>query len=64
MLPEASVKLQQAVGRLLRTIDDYGTVTLLDRRILTKRWGATLLKGLPDFKLIVRRAPQRIGEAA
>ena len=60
VLPETSVKLQQAVGRLLRTIDDYGTVALLDRRIVTKRWGATLLKGLPDFKLIVGRAPQRI----
>ena len=64
VLPETSVKLQQAVGRLLRTIEDYGTVTLLDRRIVTKRWGATLLKGLPDFKLIVGRAPQRIDVAA
>ncbi len=64
VLPQASVKLQQAVGRLLRTVQDYGTVTLLDRRIVTRRWGGTLLKGLPDFKLIVGRAPKRINVAA
>lgn len=55
-LPAASIRLQQAVGRLLRTVDDYGTVTLLDRRISTKRWGATLMKGLPDFQVVAGRA--------
>ena len=55
-LPEASVRLQQAVGRLLRTGDDYGTVTILDRRITTKRWGSSLMKGLPDFAVLAGKA--------
>lgn len=52
-LPEASVRLQQQVGRLLRTVDDSGTVTVLDRRLATKRWGAKLLSGLPPFSVVV-----------
>lgn len=55
-LPEVSVRLQQAVGRLLRTVDDYGTVTILDRRITTKRWGSALLKGLPDLTVLTGRS--------
>lgn len=56
VLPEAGIRLQQAVGRLLRTITDHGTVTILDRRIITKRWGAALLKGLPNFTVLTGRA--------
>ncbi|MBK7237554.1 MAG: ATP-dependent DNA helicase DinG [Sterolibacteriaceae bacterium] len=56
VLPAASIRLQQAVGRLLRTVNDHGTVTILDRRIITKRWGAALLKGLPDFTILVGKA--------
>lgn len=52
-LPEASVRLQQMAGRLMRTVDDYGRVTVLDRRLVTRPWGATLLKGLPPFQRII-----------
>lgn len=55
-LPQASVRLQQMVGRLLRTVDDYGRVTVLDRRLVTRAWGATLLRGLPPFRRIIGRA--------
>ncbi len=59
VLPEASIRLQQAVGRLLRTVSDSGTVTILDRRLVTKRWGKALLKGLPDFQVCVGHAASR-----
>ncbi len=59
VLPEASIRLQQAVGRLLRTVSDSGSVTILDRRIVTKRWGKALLKGLPDFQVCVGPAASR-----
>ena len=52
-LPEAGVRLQQAVGRLLRGEHDYGTVTILDRRLATARWGEKLLRGLPPFGLYI-----------
>jgi ATP-dependent DNA helicase DinG len=48
-VPETGVRLAQAVGRLLRTDQDYGTVTILDRRLATSHWGVMLLRGLPPF---------------
>jgi len=49
-VPDASIRLVQAVGRLLRTESDTGTVSLLDRRVQTKRYGKQLLNSLPPFK--------------
>ncbi|MDF7675417.1 ATP-dependent DNA helicase DinG [Neisseriaceae bacterium ESL0693] len=51
-VPEASIKLIQAVGRLIRTETDYGRVTILDKRIITARYGKQLLACLPPFKRI------------
>lgn len=51
-VPEASLKLIQAVGRLIRTEQDYGRVTILDNRIETQRYGKQLLACLPPFKRI------------
>ena len=49
MLPDASLRLHQACGRLIRTETDTGRVTILDRRIITKRYGKQLLADLPPF---------------
>jgi len=49
-VPEASIKLVQAVGRLIRTESDYGRITILDNRITTQRYGQQLLACLPPFK--------------
>lgn len=49
-LPEASQKLIQACGRLIRTETDSGQITLLDKRILTKRYGRQLLNTLPPYQ--------------
>ncbi|MGL6001163.1 MAG: ATP-dependent DNA helicase DinG [Plesiomonas sp.] len=48
-VPEASRKLIQSVGRLIRTEDDQGRVVLLDRRVITRRYGKALLDALPPF---------------
>ncbi|WP_346839124.1 ATP-dependent DNA helicase DinG [Microbulbifer sp. SAOS-129_SWC] len=48
-VPDAALKLVQACGRLLRTEGDSGTVTLLDRRIVTRRYGRAILDSLPPF---------------
>jgi len=34
----------------LRTESDTGTVTILDKRLLTKRYGKQLLDALPPFR--------------
>ena len=52
-VPEASKKLIQAVGRLLRKEQDSGKVTILDRRLVTKRYGSALLDSLPPFKRVI-----------
>ena len=49
-LPIASLRLIQACGRLLRTESDTGTVTILDKRLVTKRYGGQLLNALPPFR--------------
>jgi len=54
-VPAASVKLTQAVGRLLRTETDSGRVVLLDRRVVTRRYGQALLNALPPFQRIIHR---------
>ena len=48
-VPEASKKLIQTVGRLLRKEQDSGKVTILDRRLVTKRYGSALLDSLPPL---------------
>ncbi|KAA1175094.1 ATP-dependent DNA helicase DinG [Marinobacter salinexigens] len=52
-VPDASIKLVQAVGRLLRTENDTGRVTILDRRIVARRYGQLLLDALPPFRRII-----------
>ena len=49
-VPDAALKLLQACGRLLRTETDSGTISILDKRILTKRYGQALLKSLPPYR--------------
>ncbi|WP_373796399.1 ATP-dependent DNA helicase DinG [Neisseria dentiae] len=51
-VPEASIKLVQAVGRLIRTESDYGRVTILDNRVKTQNYGRQMLACLPPFKRI------------
>ncbi|TKG05932.1 ATP-dependent DNA helicase DinG [Vibrio sp. F13] len=53
-VPDASKKLIQSVGRLLRKERDSGKVTILDRRIVTKRYGKSLLDSLPPFKRTIK----------
>ena len=50
-VPDAAVKMVQACGRLLRTETDTGVITILDKRIVSKRYGAAILQSLPPFRL-------------
>ncbi|MAS26074.1 MAG: ATP-dependent DNA helicase DinG [Oceanospirillaceae bacterium] len=51
-LPAASVRLVQACGRLIRTESDHGRISILDKRLLSQRYGRLLLDSLPPFKRI------------
>ncbi|WP_075185777.1 ATP-dependent DNA helicase DinG [Teredinibacter haidensis] len=48
-VPDAAIKLVQSCGRLLRTESDTGRVSILDKRLKTKRYGKALLNSLPPF---------------
>ncbi len=50
-VPDAALRLVQACGRLIRHEGDHGRITLLDRRIVTKRYGRALLDSLPPYRL-------------
>jgi len=47
LVPHAALKLKQGFGRLIRSKTDVGAVVLLDRRVVTKRYGSMVLEGLP-----------------
>ncbi|MFY8327245.1 ATP-dependent DNA helicase DinG [Pseudoalteromonas sp. ZZD1] len=49
-VPDAAKKLVQSCGRLLRKENDQGLITVLDRRLVTKRYGKAMLDTLPPFK--------------
>lgn len=46
-LPEAILRFRQGFGRLIRTQSDRGVVAILDRRVLTKRYGKNFIDSLP-----------------
>ena len=52
-LPETSLRLTQYIGRLIRQETDRGVVTILDKRLYTRQYGKSLLKGLPPFQQLV-----------
>ena len=52
-LPEAILRFRQGFGRLIRTASDRGVVAILDRRVMTKRYGKQFIESLPQCKLKV-----------
>lgn len=46
-LPEATIELRQAVGRLIRSATDSGVVVLTDSRLAKKGYGKSVLRALP-----------------
>ncbi len=53
LLPHAALKLKQGFGRLIRTRTDLGAVVLLDKRVVTKRYGPLVLSGLPRADRVI-----------
>ena len=55
-MPEAVIKLKQGFGRLVRSTTDRGVISVLDSRILTKRYGKIFLQSLPEVDLFASSA--------
>lgn len=58
-VPDAALKLVQACGRLLRSETDTGRISLLDRRLVSKRYGKAILDSLPPFSRVIPPAARR-----
>jgi DNA polymerase-3 subunit epsilon/ATP-dependent DNA helicase DinG len=46
-VPETILRFRQGFGRLIRSKTDRGIVVVMDKRVLTKRYGAKFLNSLP-----------------
>lgn len=47
-VPDAAMKLKQGFGRLIRKSTDFGTVLILDARIIQRPYGRVFFNSLPD----------------
>jgi DNA polymerase-3 subunit epsilon/ATP-dependent DNA helicase DinG len=47
-LPQAILRFRQGFGRLIRTQTDRGVVVVLDKRVLTKKYGRLFMESLPE----------------
>jgi ATP-dependent DNA helicase DinG len=56
-VPQAVLKLKQGFGRLIRSRTDTGMVVILDPRVLTKGYGQTFLKALPECRSFIDGKP-------
>ena len=62
-LPDATLKLKQGFGRLMRHTRDRGIVLILDSRVVSKQYGALMLSSLPDSyhpETTVENVPSKI----
>jgi Rad3-related DNA helicase len=50
VLPQATLRLKQGLGRLLRTAEDRGVMAILDNRLHTKSYGRQVLAALPPAR--------------
>jgi ATP-dependent DNA helicase DinG len=54
-VPAAIIALKQGLGRLIRSTDDRGVISILDSRILTKEYGKLFLQSLPPAPVVQKR---------
>jgi ATP-dependent DNA helicase DinG len=52
-LPDATMRLIQMCGRLVRRETDVGTITVFDRRLAAMQYGRQMLKALPPFTQVI-----------
>jgi ATP-dependent DNA helicase DinG len=51
-LPLAVIRFRQGFGRLIRRSTDRGAAVILDRRIISKRYGSCFWSSLPEIKWV------------
>jgi ATP-dependent DNA helicase DinG len=51
-VPSAIITLKQGLGRLIRSKQDRGILSILDNRLLTKPYGQVFLESLPKCRIV------------
>ncbi|MEI5991884.1 hypothetical protein A5881_003423 [Enterococcus termitis] len=59
-LPKAALRLRQALGRLIRSDSDKGALIVLDRRLVTAKYGKRMLKALPKGLVVKEESLEAI----
>ena len=52
-VPDAVIKFRQGFGRLMRKSTDKGSVTVLDKRLITKKYGSIFINSIPQTNICV-----------
>jgi len=52
-VPQAVLRFKQGFGRLIRSSSDRGVCVVLDRRVVSKRYGASFVQSLPSCSVRV-----------
>jgi ATP-dependent DNA helicase DinG len=60
-IPEAILKWRQGFGRLIRSTTDEGVVLVLDKRVMSKKYGHAFTDSLPEAT-IIRQPASRVPE--
>lgn len=54
-IPEAVIKFKQGIGRLIRSKTDFGSITILDNRVTTKKYGEFFKEAIPTKNIEVMK---------
>ncbi|MCC6591238.1 MAG: ATP-dependent DNA helicase [Bryobacterales bacterium] len=54
-VPQAAIALKQGFGRLIRSVNDRGILSILDTRIIRQRYGQVFFDSLPDYSFALKR---------
>lgn len=63
-LPLAVLKFKQGFGRLIRSARDRGVCVILDKRVVSKRYGSSFIQSLPPCNVVVGSSYDLPEEAA
>ena len=61
MLPQAVIRFKQGFGRLIRRSTDQGIVVVCDNRILSRSYGETFLRSIPQCQMMAAPAEETLG---
>ena len=59
-VPDTARRLEQALGRLIRTETDSGQIVITDPRLWESRYGRAILRGLPPFRVVAMGKEVRV----